>query len=147
MADYASLAATAKRLIEANGYALTVRRYSAPANPGTPWRPGAASVTTFSIKGVVYPRSASPGGPKIETILVAASGLALVPQLTDHIRVDGEDRGIAEIRPLAPGGVGLLYEIDLTARAALAVLDPSTGSFNLDFSDADNSHHLVTIGL
>ena len=72
MADLATLALTAKRLIDANGRTITVRRLSrVEEDPAKPWR-GTTDVrttpdATVSVKGVfVHPHSAIELGIRVD---------------------------------------------------------------------------------
>ena len=57
MVDYVSLAATAKRLIDANGRDITLtKRDRTPADSAKPWRGGNATPTSVGpVKGVLVP--------------------------------------------------------------------------------------------
>lgn len=56
MVDYASLAATAERLIDENGRDVTlVKRSETPADVSKPWRGTLADDTTLVVKAAIVP--------------------------------------------------------------------------------------------
>lgn len=118
---YDGALATAQKLIAKFGQTILVRRSvaGAAADPAKPWRPGAPKLTVFSVTGVVLDKENRATGQISERVLLAAKGLSFVPAMTDVLRVGGLDRGIANLKPLNPGGTTILYEIELAAPALL----------------------------
>ncbi|MEE8518140.1 MAG: hypothetical protein V3S98_03330 [Dehalococcoidia bacterium] len=118
MADFVALAATALRLITANGRAISIRKVTtaAPPDAAKPWEPGSESVADTATIGVFLDteRSFISGGliPTDQSILlIAADGLAVTPINKDRI-VDGSDVWeITNVETLKPGAIVLLYEL------------------------------------
>lgn len=118
MVDFASLAATALRLIEANGRAISIRKVTtaAPPDPAKPWIPGAEGTADTAAIGVFFDTERSaitnetiPADQSV--LLVAASGLGVTPIGKDRV-VDGSDVWeVVKVNTLKPGATVLLYEL------------------------------------
>lgn len=135
MVDYARLAATAKRLIEANGRSITLlRANSTPTDASKPWRGAAASAATAlggaSITAIgvfVSPSGSQLGRTRREdgtlsvvfeqVCLVAAASLPAGTDLEEFTRVTDGGRvwRIEVVEPLNPGSTALVYSLGLVS--------------------------------
>jgi len=121
MVDYVSLAAVAKRLIDANGRDLTIRKKDrVPADSNKPWRAGGTSDTDVGpLKGVLVPyESKDVDGTLVrredKRALIAANDTN--PDLIEQFDsvVDGSDVWrIVSVETLNPGDVRLIYTLQL----------------------------------
>lgn len=123
MADYAGLASTALRLIEANGRSITVKRTSGTHVPATGGYTPTAT-TSGTLKAVVLP--ASKGtieafdnrvvdgtliDEKLRYVLAAAKGAPFEPKSNDLLEFDSLTWRILGCTPLNPAGTPLVYKI------------------------------------
>jgi hypothetical protein len=130
MANYTKLAATAKRLIEKNGAAVTLRRpptEQAVLNASQPWRgndPAAAANAGGQVeqaaKAVLLDWKLADGSADttrrgMKRALVAANSVPGVDLADYTALVDpaGTVWKIDGVNPLAPGGITLLFELTL----------------------------------
>lgn len=121
MVDYVSLAATAERLINANGRDVTiVQKDRTPADAGKPHRAGGSSDTSVGpVKAVIVPFNADDvDGTLIrrddKRAFVAANdtGVSLIEKF-DTI-TDGSDTWrIEAVVVINPGATRILYDIQL----------------------------------
>lgn len=133
MVDYTKLAATAKRLIEANGRTITLyRRDRTPANASEPWRgPSSTPAETIAVVGVVVP----PRGTGLSSIIrdlegslvkafdevaliatdsvVAAGSTAADVRGCDSVSDGSRAWKIEVVEELAPGGTSLIFALGL----------------------------------
>lgn len=120
MVNYVRAAATAKRLIEANGRNVTlVRKNQTPADAAKPWRQpaSAANETVGTVKGVFYPIEEKLEDGSIirkaeEKVMIAHDSLDPAQNIEDidHI-LDGTNvYKVIEACPLGPGSVRIAYE-------------------------------------
>lgn len=123
MVDYVKQAATAKRLIEANGRTVTlVRKNRTPADAAKPWRAPASPVdsTVASPIGVIYPmEEKDENGTVFRTgksqLLLAHDSLSPTQNLDDidHV-LDGTTKyKVLEANVIKPGTVTVVYEFIL----------------------------------
>lgn len=113
--DYARARATAERLIAKFGQDVTLIQIT---NAGTEWAPKHAETLT-TIKAVdlsEQQRDASGTliGQVRRTLYISASA-SVTPGKGDKVMINGIEHEIAEVRPLAPGGVDVFWEADLAA--------------------------------
>lgn len=116
MSFYSALAADALALLEEFGQAVTLTRRTAGAyNPGS----GAATVTETaqSGTGAVFDYDARRiDGTQVlfgdKQLILAAVGIT-APQVGDEVTVGGVEYAITAIKPLAPAGTVVIYEINL----------------------------------
>ena len=124
--DYSANAATANRLIGKYGRDCTLRKQGAPTGPGYAPVPGATTDHPIVAADFTISHMDRDGAALVRvttrTLLVrAAEGVA--PEKDDKVLLSGDlgtDPGwyaIAEVRPLAPGGTVVLYEVDLASDA------------------------------
>ena len=118
MADFAALAATALRLITANGRAISIRKVTtaAPPDADKPWEPGSESVADTATIGVFLDTERSFITGELlptdqSTLLIAADGLAVTPLNKDRIVDGSEIWEITNVATLQPGDTVLLYEL------------------------------------
>ena len=114
--DYASVRALADELIEEFGQAATLTRPT--DGGGDPWNPTLGATGTYEVS--IVPLDASffdrPGSlieAGRDTVLVSAEGLAVVPSRSDRLTYRGGSHEITDVRPLDPGGVAVLFELDV----------------------------------
>lgn len=118
--DWAAIATEVGEAIASVGFAATITRPGAggPASPqqvGSVPKPSPETFTVTVIDDGIKDRYA-PGGlvtRRARVLTISATGA--VPQEKDVITVRGVDHVIQEIIRLAPGGVDLLYEVELAA--------------------------------
>jgi len=125
MADpYASLKATAARLIAAKGVAVTWAKLAAPLAGGDPWNPqddGATEPTTYTPSVVFFPAGlqtqrtlqALTGAevPEAYEYGLLAGNVAFTPELGDIVTRNGVVLPIAKIDTIAPNGVAVLHTV------------------------------------
>jgi len=122
VADFTALAATAKRLIDANGRSITVRKLTdVPTDSAKPWR-GASRAVQDSVTGVGVFVSTAPGelgfgvvnedgllrGRKVVFFAAADDGGKLL-ETYNEILDDSTLWRIVDYQILDPGDVRLLY--------------------------------------
>lgn len=112
--DYAKAGATALRLLDRFGAPLAIRRQG--PSTGDPWAPIPGATTDHPGTGCVIDYTAfERAGTQIEAgerkALVAAKGLAVTPSVADRLVWQGEALEIVEVKPLAPAGVAVIFEI------------------------------------
>lgn len=112
--NYAKSVATAQRLIARFGFTATLRKEgvkSGPANNPTWGPPSEHQITVVDTSERIRDQDGRLVGQTMRTLLVSATGE--VPSDDDKIIIAGKTHEISEVRPLAPGGVSVLYEVDL----------------------------------
>ena len=131
MVDYAKLADTAKRLVEANGRDVTLHRRSrTPAVAGEPWRgPAEAPEDSYTVRAAIVPASGSGFGTMFEDLpgdlvrkvtevaIVASNSLAAGddPKQADSL-VDGARAfKVQMVQELRPSTTSLVYLLGLSA--------------------------------
>ena len=96
---------------------LIVTLVRTAGGPQTPWDTSAFTETAeTSLRAVVgrYDRRLVDG-----TLIMAGDRRVMVeagpvePTTADRLRIGGEDYAIVAVRPLAPGGVALMYEVQV----------------------------------
>jgi len=123
MVDYVKLAATAERLIAANGRTITfVRKPEVAADPTKPWGPQTGSDITFETSSVFVPPNtvrqfgltALGQGTEFDDLITFSDYIGIFFPGTEDIReythvIDGaETFGIIGLQILKPGSVQLL---------------------------------------
>ena len=115
--NYAKSAATALRLITKFGQTATILRTEIK-EPSKPWDPssGETVVTEYPVQAVVteFAQRLIDGvnvkyGDKL--VLVAASGLAVIPTPNDAISVGGQTYSVVGVSVVSPGGTALVYNV------------------------------------
>lgn len=117
MEDWAAIAAEVATAVASVGFAATLRR--APIRQETPWD------TPVDIAGDVFTVTVLDDGIKnrydagslivrqARVLTIGATGV--VPAMSDLITVRGVEHRVAAVLPLAPGGVDILYEVEIAA--------------------------------
>lgn len=114
--DWAGVAAEIKAAIESVGFPVTFTRPGAGSNI---WDDdGSASAAAFTVRGIdAKPqRGRFPATTETtlsRTIVISAPGFA--PQMGDKVTIDGAVHSVQKIRMVSPGGVDLLYRVELAA--------------------------------
>jgi hypothetical protein len=119
--DYTATAAKALTMLNKYGMAMTLRRQTAGTfNPSTGAFTGAAT-TDYTVQGLIQSQTLQTAGAGErffngtliqagdKFILLAASGLAVVPSPGDLLIIGSITFNIATIIPLEPGGTALMY--------------------------------------
>ncbi len=114
--DYGRIRAVATRQIRDKGFPATIEKPGKPS--GDPWNPTPGVSTRHPIHVVqefhrFRDAEGALIGQTVHTLLVAAEGTT--PEKADKVALGGETRWheVAEVRPVAPGGVAVMYELDL----------------------------------
>jgi len=121
MVDYASLAITAQRLIDANGRDISlVKQDQTSADPAKPWRANAGNPTTLGpLKAVIVPYDAADvdgqlvrRGDKVAYVAAADTDPSEVE--TFDVLVDGGSNWkIQDVQTLDPGNTRVVYIIQI----------------------------------
>ena len=111
--DYVRTKATAERLIGKFGQSATLRQVT---NSGDSWAPTQTATDTTIIVVDLNERmrdsSGTLEGQTRRTLLVSTSA-GVEPGKGDKVLIGGKEHEVSEVRPLAPGGTVILYEVDL----------------------------------
>lgn len=112
--NYDRIRLTAVRLLDRAGKGVVLERPGAVSGPG--WGPTLGTPTEYPLRAVdtaVQVRDAAGRltGETTRVLYVQATGV--VPAKGDRIQVEGEWHQISAVRPLTPGDVDLLYEVEL----------------------------------
>lgn len=112
--DYARSRSSADRLIERFGQAGAIRRTGAAT--GDAWNPTPSAPADHPCTLVVddYEAGEIDGSLIRQTdrkVLVSAEGLGIEPTAADRLVIGGSAMEIVNVRPLSPGGVVVLFEI------------------------------------
>lgn len=114
--DWAAIAAEVAGAIGEVGYSASLIQPGTPTGPAYDPTPGADIVTAITIIDDTVMVSDRPAASDLlgkRTIIIATQA-GMTPRRGDKIQVAGEQPAeIEEIRPLRPGGVVLLWEVDL----------------------------------
>lgn len=116
MEDWAAIAAEVQDAIASVGFAATVSRTT--GGPVNPWDTGPPTITTYTVTVIddgIKDRYAA-GSLILRKVRVLTIGaVGFVPAISDTITVRGVEHEIQAVMPLAPGGVDLLFEVELAA--------------------------------
>lgn len=112
--DWAAIAAEVASAIAEVGVAATITRDS--AGKTHPWDQPAGGATVFAVTVIddgIRDFHAQGGlvTRRARVLTIAATGVA--PIKADVITLRGQDYVIDAVRPLAPGGVDLLFEVEI----------------------------------
>jgi hypothetical protein len=111
--DYTKTRQTAERLIARFGQSATLRQI---ANSGTEWAPTQAetdtTITAVDLNERVRDASGTLVGQTQRTLLVSTSA-GVTPGKGDKVVIGGAEHEVSEVRPLSPGGVDVMFEVDL----------------------------------
>ena len=115
--DYAKTRDTADRLLTKFGQSVTISRTSRSGTPHDPTiatqtYPATAAIVEFSSNVTHFAGEQIMSGDKLA--LIAAGGLAIEPDpTTDKLIVGGIAHSIVKIMQINPGGVAVLYEVQI----------------------------------
>lgn len=117
MVDYVRLEATAKRLIAANGKAVTIVRPGADTGPEWDPQPGPDTEHAAIMVETGYSLTYYSPTNRSDTLIQAGDRIGLIstnlditPVLSDKIKIDGDTYEFVDLQPLNPGGTTLLYQ-------------------------------------
>ena len=121
--DYARPRATATRLIKRFGYTATLERPGAPTGPDwnqTPGTPARHPITVVENTHRVRDQSGTLIGQTLVTLTISTEG-GIVPAKGDRVALVAPAdvtsgtawHEVGEPRRVAPGGVAVMYEVDL----------------------------------
>lgn len=114
--DWNAIAAEVAAAIAEVGFAATITRRTGPQ---TPWDNAPATETAYPVTvvddGIKTRYSRADDGALIartsRVLTIAADGIA--PAMGDTITVRGQSHTIAGVTPTAPGGIDLLFDVEL----------------------------------
>lgn len=113
--DYGELRDTASELIAEFGQSASL----IPVTVADAWNPAPTEGTPVTITVVDLNEqirdSAGMLTGETKRTLIVSTAAGVTPTKRDKITLGGAKHEIAEVRPLAPGGVVLLWEVDLAA--------------------------------
>lgn len=110
--NWTAIAAEIADAIASVGFAATLERAGTETGPEydpTFGAPAAVSITV--IDDQIRRRDA--GGTVTETVRVLTMGAQVIPEKGDIVIVRGERLRIGKVMPLAPGGVDLLFDVEI----------------------------------
>lgn len=115
--DYSRPRATAERLLERFGFEVILEKPG--EDGGDPWNPGPGEPTQHPITVVqqferLRDRDGTLIGQTVLTLLVSTAG-GIIPAKSDRVQIKGVWREVLEVRPISPGGVDLMFELDCVA--------------------------------
>lgn len=112
--DYSRLRATADRLIARFGQTATLIKPGAMTGPEYDPRPGPATehqITVVDENQMQRDQSGTLIGEAVHALIVSTAG-GIVPERQDRVRLaNGRDLEVLDVRPTAPGGAVLLWEV------------------------------------
>ena len=116
MEDWQGIAAEVVQAIGEVGFAATLT--PAPARPADPWSlmgaaPAPVSVTIID-DGIIDLRVAGSSETRKARMVTIAAIVGVVPQISDVLTVRGRAHNVLAVKPLAPGGVDLMYQLELS---------------------------------
>lgn len=116
--QYARLARTAQRLIDRFGALETIKGYVDTPNPSTPNRPGIRTFAELSMRAVFLDiESKLIDGTLVKAgdmkVLVGANSMKVDPSIVGTITRGDEVWSIVNIKPLNPGGIKLIYTLQV----------------------------------
>ena len=114
--DYSRPRATAERLIAKFGQAATLRR---TVSGGTPYDPTTDTVGYPCTIVVQSYADALIDGTRIKRgdkkVMVSTKGLTIEPTTSDALVIGGVSHELAMVKPMAPGGTVVLWEVQARA--------------------------------
>lgn len=115
MVDYTSLAAAAADLIDVFGQEATLRKRGTATGPA--YDPTFGADESYTITCVDLNQMVRDGVSLTDqtrrTLYVSTEGLSVSPEQGDRVEIGGSVHEAIEVRPLAPGGVDIMWEVDL----------------------------------
>lgn len=112
--DYTRIRGTAERLLARFGQTATLVKPGATTGPEHDPQPGPATehqITVVDENQMQRDQSGTLIGEAVHALIVSTAG-GIVPERQDRVRLaNGRDLEIIDVRPTAPGGVVLLWEV------------------------------------
>lgn len=112
--DYAALRTKVDAVVEKFGQAAVIRRTT---SSGDAWAPTQSTADTSCTALVAEYKIRDRDGSRIQAtdrrVLVKAGGLAVVPTSGDKFVLDSTAYDIVAVAPVAPGGVAVVYELQV----------------------------------
>jgi hypothetical protein len=114
--SYANIRKKAHEKLKQYGFTAVLKRTAAGGGPA--WNPGAPVETEIPILALLetYSDKMIDGTTIIygdRKLLISAEHLENIPRTTDKLIIDGEEYGIINVLPFAPGGVSILYTLQI----------------------------------
>lgn len=113
--DYDAIAQEASAAIAEAGFIAILRKET--GGPSEPWDEGTATVTDSEVtvidSGIRDRYIAGTLITRKTRTLIVAIGNGAVPEKADRIQVRGVFFEIEQVMPVAPGGVDLLFQIEI----------------------------------
>ena len=112
--DYTRIRGTAERLLERFGQTATLVKPGAVTGPEWDPQPGPVTehqITVVDENQMQRDQSGTLIGEAVHALIVSTAG-SIAPERQDRVRLaNGRDLEIIDVRPTAPGGVVLLWEV------------------------------------
>lgn len=114
--DYSRATKTADRLLSRFGQTGTLSKSTPGA--GDPWNPGSPTVTTYAVTLVrigytLKERDGTIVQAGDDRVYIAVQSLSVSPDPSDQLTIGTETWSIVASAPLTPGGVTLLWEMQI----------------------------------
>lgn len=113
--DYEAIASEVSEAIAEVGFTAILRKET--GGPATPWDTGSPTLSDTEITvlddGIRDRYIAGTLTTRRSRVLTVAVDNGVIPAKADQVQVRGVWFEIEEVMPLAPGGVDLLYEVEL----------------------------------
>ena len=115
--DYTRIRGTSERLLARFGQTATLVKPGAMAGPEWDPQPGPATehpITVVDENQMQRDQSGTLIGEAVHALIVSTAG-GVAPERADRVRLaNGRDLEVIDVRPLSPGGVVLLYEVQVS---------------------------------
>lgn len=114
--DWAGIAADVVEAIAEVGFEVAIRRKATQGS--VPWNPVAPNLASPTCKAIdrkpsVYRISGGAEVARVRALLVGPG--ANVPVMGDRVTVRGKEHEVIKVDAVAPGGVDLLYIVEIAA--------------------------------
>lgn len=112
--DWSAIAKEVEEAIASVGFVATLLRIVATG--GTSYKPASFTTTEYPIVVIddqIRERNADGTLTGQKKRILTVSALGTIPQKDDKVQVRGTRHVIMDVIPLAPGGVDLLFDIEL----------------------------------
>jgi hypothetical protein len=118
--DYSNIRKKAYDKLKKYGFAATLKRTTPGSGPA--WNPGPSINAEFPVlalfetysDGMIDGTTILYGDRKL---LLSAEHLEATPRTTDKLIINGEEYNIINVLPLAPGGVSILFTLQIRGSA------------------------------
>jgi hypothetical protein len=112
--DWNAIAAEVEEAIASVGFAATLIRRV--ANPGPEWKPPSYTTTEYSVIVIddnIQTRNADGTLTGESRRVLTMAALGTTPQKDDRVVVRGTVHVVLNVMPTAPGGVDLLFDVEI----------------------------------